>query len=137
MSDYHPPSPPIVSQNHTRHGSLNGSHHGNGSVSGLGGSGVSVISNGLSHLQTDAENTYPETRVLIIGTGGTICMQQTPDGLQPTDGFLENAMAPRPSFNDASPRGIYIPISCIWIPLEILSRKLGNSPRGPCPTKIS
>lgn len=48
---------------------------------------------------------FPESRVLIIGTGGTICMQQGPDGLQPTDNFLVNAMAPRPSFNDASPRG--------------------------------
>ncbi|KAF5599815.1 lysophospholipase [Fusarium pseudoanthophilum] len=48
------------------------------------------------------ETNYPESRVLIIGTGGTICMQQGPDGLQPTDNFLENAMAPRPSFNDFS-----------------------------------
>lgn len=51
------------------------------------------------------ENAFPETRVLIIGTGGTICMQQGPDGLQPTDNFLENAMAPRPSFNDFSNPG--------------------------------
>ncbi|KAI1849397.1 hypothetical protein JX265_008551 [Neoarthrinium moseri] len=47
---------------------------------------------------------YPESRVLIIITGGTICMQPLPDGsgLAPVDGFLENAMAPRPSFNDRS-----------------------------------
>lgn len=32
-------------------------------------------------------------------------MQQGPDGLQPTDNFLENAMAPRPSFNDNSEPG--------------------------------
>jgi L-asparaginase/Glu-tRNA(Gln) amidotransferase subunit D len=51
------------------------------------------------------ETSYPESRVLIIGTGGTICMQQGPDGLQPTDNFLENAMAPRPSFNDFSSPG--------------------------------
>lgn len=44
----------------------------------------------------------PESRVLIIGTGGTICMQEGPDGLQPSGGFLEAAMAPRPSFNDPS-----------------------------------
>ncbi|KAH6611045.1 lysophospholipase [Trichoderma cornu-damae] len=44
----------------------------------------------------------PESRVLIIGTGGTICMQEGPDGLAPSDGFLESAMAPRPTFNDAS-----------------------------------
>jgi hypothetical protein len=41
-------------------------------------------------------------------TGGTICMQPTPDGLQPIGGFLENAMATRPSFNDLStPQGKY------------------------------
>lgn len=44
----------------------------------------------------------PESRVLIIGTGGTICMQEGPDGLAPTDGFLESAMAPRTTFNDFS-----------------------------------
>jgi 60kDa lysophospholipase len=52
------------------------------------------------------ESIYPESRVLIIGTGGTICMQPSPDGLQPIGGFLESAMTPRPSFNDMSePRG--------------------------------
>ncbi|KAH6840917.1 asparaginase-domain-containing protein [Chaetomium sp. MPI-CAGE-AT-0009] len=45
---------------------------------------------------------YPESRVLIIMTGGTICMQPSVDGLVPMTGFLENAMAPRPSFNDNS-----------------------------------
>ncbi|OAA66839.1 lysophospholipase-like protein [Niveomyces insectorum RCEF 264] len=49
------------------------------------------------------EPTYPESRVLIIMTGGTICMRPSPDGLVPMDGFLAHAMAPRPSFNDASP----------------------------------
>ncbi|KAF5126045.1 lysophospholipase [Metarhizium anisopliae] len=44
----------------------------------------------------------PESRVLIIGTGGTICMQEGPDGLAPSEDFLETAMAPRPSFNDMS-----------------------------------
>lgn len=44
----------------------------------------------------------PESRVLIIGTGGTICMQEGPDGLAPSDGFLDSAMAPRPTFNDMS-----------------------------------
>ncbi|OLN84463.1 60 kDa lysophospholipase [Colletotrichum chlorophyti] len=48
------------------------------------------------------ESNYPESRVLIIMTGGTICMQPTADGLQPIGGFLKNAMAPRPSFNDKS-----------------------------------
>ncbi|CAK7240593.1 MAG: hypothetical protein STHCBS139747_002038 [Sporothrix thermara] len=46
---------------------------------------------------------YPESRVLIIMTGGTICMRPSPDGLVPMDGFLEHAMAPRPSFNDPAP----------------------------------
>jgi 60kDa lysophospholipase len=35
-------------------------------------------------------------------TGGTICMQPSPDGLVPMTGFLDNAMAHRPSFNDKS-----------------------------------
>ncbi|KAJ9139396.1 Asparaginase-domain-containing protein [Pleurostoma richardsiae] len=50
------------------------------------------------------ESNYPESRVLIVMTGGTICMQPSPngDGLVPMTGFLESAMAPRPSFNDAS-----------------------------------
>lgn len=48
------------------------------------------------------ESHYPESRVLIIMTGGTICMQPSVDGLVPMTGFLENAMAPRPSFNDGS-----------------------------------
>ncbi|KAI0201140.1 L-asparaginase [Astrocystis sublimbata] len=46
--------------------------------------------------------TYPESRVLLIITGGTICMQPSAGGLVPVDGFLKNAMAPRPSFNDMS-----------------------------------
>ncbi|TPX10931.1 uncharacterized protein E0L32_008137 [Thyridium curvatum] len=47
-------------------------------------------------------SNYPESRVLIIMTGGTICMQPSADGLIPMTGFLKNAMAPRPSFNDSS-----------------------------------
>jgi len=55
------------------------------------------------------ECTHPESRVLLIGTGGTICMQASPDGLQPIGGFLESAMAPRPCFNDrSSPKGMKI-----------------------------
>lgn len=50
----------------------------------------------------DPETQFVEARVLIIMTGGTICMQPSPDGLVPVTGFLKNAMAPRPSFNDAS-----------------------------------
>ncbi|KAK3350946.1 asparaginase-domain-containing protein [Neurospora tetraspora] len=49
---------------------------------------------------SNPESHYPESRVLIIMTGGTICMQPSADGLVPMTGFLKNAMAPRPSFND-------------------------------------
>lgn len=52
------------------------------------------------------QSNYPESRVLIIMTGGTICMQPSADGMVPMTGFLEHAMAPRPSFNDNStPQG--------------------------------
>ncbi|KAL9006608.1 MAG: hypothetical protein Q9188_000645 [Gyalolechia gomerana] len=44
--------------------------------------------------------TAAESRVLIIMTGGTICMKRSPDGFVPAQGFLESGMAPRPSFND-------------------------------------
>ncbi|KAJ6438641.1 lysophospholipase [Purpureocillium lavendulum] len=54
----------------------------------------------VGHAEVDAG--LPESRVLIIGTGGTICMQDGPDGLAPSGGFLESAMAPRPTFNDMS-----------------------------------
>ncbi|RYP00710.1 hypothetical protein DL766_009059 [Monosporascus sp. MC13-8B] len=57
-----------------------------------------------------AESKYPESRVLIIITGGTICMQPSAKGLVPVEGFLENAMATRPSFNDMSKR---VPLSAI------------------------
>ncbi|RFU72348.1 lysophospholipase [Trichoderma arundinaceum] len=53
---------------------------------------------------------FPESRVLIIGTGGTICMQEGPDGLAPSDGFLESAMAPRPTFNDNSEPSIKLQV---------------------------
>ncbi|KAF6218961.1 hypothetical protein HO133_005505 [Letharia lupina] len=43
-----------------------------------------------------------ESRVLIIMTGGTICMKKSPNGFVPARGFLESGMAPRPSFNDFS-----------------------------------
>lgn len=52
---------------------------------------------------TAATADYPESRVLIIMTGGTICMRPSADGLVPMDGFLASAMAPRPSFNDGRP----------------------------------
>ena len=43
-----------------------------------------------------------ESRVLIIMTGGTICMKRSANGFIPARGFLESCMAPRPSFNDCS-----------------------------------
>ena len=42
----------------------------------------------------------PESLVLVIMTGGTICMKRSPHGLIPERGFLEKAMACRPEFND-------------------------------------
>lgn len=47
-------------------------------------------------------NVSPESRVLVIMTGGTICMRKSPNGLVPARGFLDAGMAPRPSFNDGS-----------------------------------
>ncbi|KAF2204439.1 asparaginase-domain-containing protein [Delitschia confertaspora ATCC 74209] len=48
------------------------------------------------------EVQLPESRVLIIITGGTICMRRSEDGLVPAKGFLKAGLAPRPSFNDGS-----------------------------------
>lgn len=54
--------------------------------------------------ETNAGIGTPEARVLIIVTGGTICMQRTePDGaFEPVPDFLGRAMAPTPAFNDTS-----------------------------------
>ena len=43
-----------------------------------------------------------ESRVLVVMTGGTICMKKSIDGLVPARGFLDACLAPRPSFNDGS-----------------------------------
>lgn len=48
-------------------------------------------------------NEIPESRVLIIMTGGTICMRQSPAGLVPARGFQDACLARVPSFNDGSP----------------------------------
>ncbi|KAF5875897.1 putative 60 kda lysophospholipase protein [Botrytis fragariae] len=53
-------------------------------------------------MSTMATQSYPEGRVLIIMTGGTICMKSSPEGLVPARGFLKEGMATRPSFNDGS-----------------------------------
>ncbi|KAL1582614.1 hypothetical protein WHR41_08529 [Cladosporium halotolerans] len=50
-------------------------------------------------------NGAADSRVLIIMTGGTICMRSSPEGLVPAKGFLDAGMAPRPSFNDGSAPG--------------------------------
>ncbi|KAF2673917.1 asparaginase-domain-containing protein [Microthyrium microscopicum] len=54
----------------------------------------------MAHLIPDFN--YPESQVLIIITGGTICMKQSEDGLVPARNFLKFGLAPRPSFNDGS-----------------------------------
>lgn len=43
-----------------------------------------------------------EAKVLIIMTGGTICMQTSPNGLIPARGFLKTCMSPRSEFNDGT-----------------------------------
>ena len=51
------------------------------------------------------ESEYPEARVLVVLTGGTMCMRPSPDGLVTSSGFLEAGMAPMPCFNDGSRPG--------------------------------
>ena len=43
-----------------------------------------------------------ERHVLVIITGGTICMQDSPNGLVPTRDFVGNCLQPSPEFNDGS-----------------------------------
>lgn len=65
---------------------------------------MSKENNNLSSLSSSASpSSNPESRVLIIMTGGTICMKKSPNGLIPARGFLSSCLAPRPSFNDGSP----------------------------------
>ena len=44
----------------------------------------------------------PEARVLVVMTGGTICMEKSVNGLIPARNFLERCMASRPEFNDGT-----------------------------------
>lgn len=53
-------------------------------------------------MKPSVEAEAPEARVLIIMTGGTICMERSADGFVPARGFLESGLALRPSFNDGS-----------------------------------
>ncbi|KAH8434520.1 putative lysophospholipase [Aspergillus melleus] len=48
------------------------------------------------------EVPIPESRVLIIMTGGTICMRQSPCGFIPARGFQEHCLARVPTFSDGS-----------------------------------
>ncbi|OTA67713.1 asparaginase [Hypoxylon sp. EC38] len=73
----------------------------------------------------NAESTYPESRVLLIITGGTICMQPSANGLVPVDGFLNNAMAPRPSFNDFSER---VPLNAVKDGVKVTIDSLRTPP---------
>ena len=52
--------------------------------------------------ESQAEAHIPESRVLIIMTGGTICMRPSSSGLVPARGFQDQCMARVPSFNDVS-----------------------------------
>lgn len=47
-------------------------------------------------------SSVPESQVLIIMTGGTICMQRSDSGFVPARGFQENCLAKIPSFNDGA-----------------------------------
>lgn len=46
--------------------------------------------------------TASESHVLIIMTGGTICMQRSPSGFIPARGFQKTALSRVPTFNDGS-----------------------------------
>lgn len=60
----------------------------------------SIGSNGMSGTNGTNESVEVERRVIVISTGGTICMVKSPDGLIPNRNFLANAMIPRPELND-------------------------------------
>lgn len=54
-------------------------------------------------IEQQLEPQLPEARVLIIMTGGTICMRPSPSGFVPARGFQEQCLARVPTFNDGSP----------------------------------
>ncbi|KAI0135275.1 asparaginase-domain-containing protein [Daldinia grandis] len=82
--------------------------------------GITPAANGKAEV-----TTYPESRVLIIITGGTICMQPSASGLVPVDGFLDNAMAPRLSFNDMSER---VPLTAVKDGVKVTIDSLRTPP---------
>lgn len=52
--------------------------------------------------QQQPEIPLPESRVLIIMTGGTICMRDSPSGFIPARGFQKQCLSRVPTFNDGS-----------------------------------
>jgi lysophospholipase len=56
----------------------------------------------IPELLEEQADSVPESRVLIIMTGGTICMKQSPSGFVPARGFQEQCLARVPTFNDGS-----------------------------------
>ncbi|GAD91824.1 lysophospholipase, putative [Paecilomyces variotii No. 5] len=52
--------------------------------------------------QPNSAAIIPESRVLIIMTGGTICMRRSPSGFVPARGFQEACLSRLPTFNDGS-----------------------------------
>ena len=81
---------------------------------------------GLTMDHNASTSTLPESRILIIMTGGTICMKRSDLGFVPARGFLDAALAPRPSFNDGSSPD----------PIEVMTRENHTEPlrslRTPC-----
>ncbi|KAL7269965.1 hypothetical protein RUND412_007340 [Rhizina undulata] len=57
----------------------------------------------VERLDETAQASVLESRVLIIMTGGTICMRRGENGYVPATGFLDSCLRTRPSFNDGSP----------------------------------
>lgn len=55
---------------------------------------------------TISSPTIPEGLVLVIMTGGTICMKNSQEGLVPERGFLDNVMAPRQELNDGTSQNV-------------------------------
>lgn len=56
----------------------------------------------LSEMDHHISSVIPESHVLIIMTGGTICMQRSPSGFIPARDFQQTCLAKMPIFNDAS-----------------------------------
>ena len=54
-------------------------------------------------IQEKPTNPAPESKVLIIMTGGTICMRRSSSGYVPARGFQEACLARVPCFNDGCP----------------------------------